>query len=246
MMAVKKKGVACKRSRLFLGSQPTLDEELRLVKQGYKYILGLDEAGRGPWAGPLVAACCGVSNSDLYTLQERLASLRPIINDSKKMTSQNREKIYRMIIEDEFVVPVKYAVSVIDVPELNQLGLACAAKKVLADAVNELVSKYRIDKSEAYLLIDAFPVLGVAIDQSPIIKGDAKCITIALASIIAKVTRDEIMTGIDARWPEYGFGQHKGYGTKKHLKALKEYGICPAHRTGYKPIIEIMKKEKGL
>ena len=224
---------------------PDFEYENTLLDQGYKTIAGVDEAGRGPWAGPIIAAAAviNIKNSRgftrgrqkfprVYSGQAKIKELG--IKDSKKLTPKKREEIYNIITKDFKTLDVNWAIGRVSAAELNKIGLAQAGKLVLKRAVENLKTK------PDYLLIDAFRIPGLNIPQSPIIKGDDKSISIALASIIAKVTRDKIMTELDKKYPEYRFARHKGYGTKEHLGALKKYGICPEHRVNYKPIGRII------
>ena len=185
------------------------EEELR--KKGFQYICGIDEAGRGPLAGPVVIASV-IMPAD---------SMIEGVNDSKKISEKKREKIYDQILEEA----ISYGVAIIGQDEIDEINILNATKKGLTVSLQELSQRPDLILVDALNGIDT---LGIPYDS--IIKGDAKCYSIAAASIIAKVTRDRIMREWDKVYPEYGFEKHKGYGTKAHIEAIKNYGICPLHR----------------
>lgn len=185
--------------------------ENELRKKGFKYICGIDEAGRGPLAGPVVVAS--------VILPEN--SMIEGINDSKKVSEKKREKLYDMIIEEA----ISYGVGIIGQDEIDEINILNATKKGVTMSLEELIQKPDI------ILVDALSKINtLGVPYESIIKGDAKCYSISAASIIAKVTRDRIMREWDKVYPQYGFASHKGYGTSIHIKALKEYGPSPIHR----------------
>ena len=188
--------------------------ENELYESGIKYIAGIDEVGRGPLVGPVVTAAV-ILPKDFY--DER-------INDSKKLTEKKRELLYDVIMEN--AVSVGIGISSEDV--IDDINILEATKKAMIEAVNNLSVK------PEHLLIDAVK-LNVDIPQTSIIKGDAKSESIAAASVIAKVTRDSMMYELDKKYPMYGFGNHKGYGTKKHIEAIEKYGIIKEHRKTFAP-----------
>lgn len=200
--------------------------ENNLYEKGIKYIGGCDEAGRGPLVGPVVAACVVLPKG--YTNDE--------INDSKKLSEKKREKLYDIIMEDALAV----GVSIIDAKTIDEINIYEASRLGMINAYKEANKKVKID----YLLTDAMPIETLKIPVMNIIKGDAKSITIAAASIIAKVTRDRIMYDLDKKYPMYEFCKHKGYPTKKHLELINKYGIIDEYRISYKPVKEIY--ERGL
>lgn len=202
-----------------------LKYEKEVYKQGYHLIIGLDEAGRGPMAGPLVVA--GVIFPEGY-YDER-------INDSKQLTEKKREELYDIIIENA----VAYSIQIIDVEEVDQLNVYKASQIGMIRAIQQIHIK------PDYALTDAMP-LGNVIEHLSIIKGDAKSISIAAASILAKVTRDRIMVEYDQQYPQYQFKKHKGYPTKQHKEALKLYGACPIHRKSFKPVQEVLNEQLSL
>ena len=185
--------------------------ECELRSKVYKYICGIDEAGRGPLAGPVVVASVIMPEN----------SMIEGVNDSKKVSEKKREKLYDLILSEA----ISYGVGIIGQDEIDEINILNATKKGLTISLQELTQKPDLIIVDALNNIDT---LGTKYES--IIKGDAKCYSIAAASIIAKVTRDRIMREWDKVYPQYGFVAHKGYGTVAHIKALKEYGACPLHR----------------
>ena len=177
----------------------------------YSFICGIDEAGRGPLAGPVVVASVIMPEN----------SMIEGVNDSKKVSEKKREKLYDLILSEA----ISYGVGIIGQDEIDEINILNATKKGLTISLQELTQKPDLIIVDALNNIDT---LGTKYES--IIKGDAKCYSIAAASIIAKVTRDRIMREWDKVYPQYGFVAHKGYGTVAHIKALKEYGACPLHR----------------
>ena len=174
------------------------------------YICGIDEAGRGPLAGPVVAAAA-VLPKDCQILY---------LNDSKKLSEKKRDLLFDEIKEKA----VTYGVGIVSPQVIDEINILQATYEAMRQAISQLKVTPEI------LLNDAVTIPGVDIMQVPIIKGDAKSVSIAAASILAKVTRDRMMAEYDQIYPEYGFAKHKGYGTAAHIAALKEYGACPIHR----------------
>lgn len=204
-------------------------ERLKFEQQAYdlgkKYIVGLDEAGRGPMAGPLVVGAV-IFPQGYYNDK---------INDSKKLTEKKREELYQIIIQEALA----YQIEIIDVADVDRLNVYQASKKGMIDAIDHL--SIRPD----YALTDAMP-LGDVIEHQAIVKGDAKSLSIGAASILAKVTRDHIMNDYAKIYPEYGFEKHKGYPTKQHKEALKAYGVTPIHRRSFQPVIEMLNQQLSL
>lgn len=182
--------------------------------KGFKNICGIDEAGRGPLAGPVVIA--GVIMPE--------SSMIEGVNDSKKVSEKKREKLYDQILGEA----ISYSVAVIGQDVIDDVNILNATKMGLTKVVEEQEIKPDLIIVDALNHIDT---KGIPYDS--IIKGDAKCYSIAAASIIAKVTRDRIMRQWDEIYPQYGFSKHKGYGTKMHIEAIKEYGLCPIHRKSF-------------
>ncbi len=187
--------------------------EAEAYNSGYRLVAGIDEAGRGPLAGPVVAACVMLPEGCLIEG----------VNDSKKLSAAQREKLYDIIIEKA----VSFGVGIIDEKCIDDINILNATKLAMKQAVEQLKPKPDM------LLIDAVRLEDVNIPQKPIIKGDALSISIAAASIIAKVTRDRMLDEADSVYPLYGFKKHKGYGTEEHIKAIKKYGLCPIHRISF-------------
>lgn len=195
--------------------------------EGYNYIGGTDEAGRGPLVGPVVCACV-VFPKD-YENDE--------INDSKKLTEKKREKLYDIIMKDALSV----GVSIISNKTIDEINILEASRLGMKKAYLEANKKIKID----VLLTDAMDI-DLSIPVIKIIKGDAKSISIAAASIIAKVTRDRILDELDVKYPMYGYKNHKGYPTKAHLEAIEKYGITDEYRKSYKPVQKIVEKQGNL
>ena len=188
--------------------------------KGFKMIGGIDEAGRGPLAGPVVAACC------ILDPNEKLLGL----DDSKKLSEKKREELFVTIKEKALA----YAVCSSSPEEIDDINILEATKKAMRNCVKELAAK---GQSPDILLIDAVNLSGTGLDVIPIIKGDAKSDSIAAASILAKVTRDHMMMEYDKMYPGYGFAKHKGYGTKDHYAAIREKGMTPIHRRSFLKVI---------
>lgn len=205
----------------------SLDFQNQFYSDDIEYIVGVDEAGRGPLAGPVVAAA--VIFPRAYINNE--------INDSKQLSEKKRELLFNEIKENA----ISYGVGVVNADEIDEINIYEAAKKAMKIAINNL--KHNFD----LILTDAMKLDGFNVDVIDIIKGDAKALPIAAASIIAKVTRDHMMYELDKQYPEYGFAKHKGYGTKAHLDALKKYGpIKHIHRFTYKPVEESLHQKMNL
>lgn len=189
-------------------------EEDIYISQGVNYICGIDEAGRGPLAGPVVVASVIMPRD----------SMIEGVNDSKKVSEKKREKLYEEIIENA----ISYSVGIVDQKEIDRVNILNATKAGLTESIKGLKVKPEI------ILVDALTGIDTCgIPYQSIIKGDAKSYSIAAASIIAKVTRDRIMRQWNEVYPEYNFVQHKGYGTAAHIAAIKEYGLCPLHRLSF-------------
>lgn len=194
--------------------------ESRARSQGYKFIAGLDEAGRGPLAGPIVAAAC-IFPENLFI---------PGIKDSKKLTAEERERLYTMIMENPEILS---GVGVVEAAIIDQINILQATFQAMVAALAQL--KVQPD----YLLIDGnqLPLrLKLELPCEGIVDGDNLSQSVMAAGILAKVTRDKIMLEHHKTWPDYGFDEHKGYGTEKHLQKLKELGPCPQHRMSYEPV----------
>jgi len=187
--------------------------EEEAYSKGYERVAGIDEAGRGPLAGPVVAAC---------VMLPRGLKIEGI-NDSKKLTEAQRERIYKIILEKALSV----GIGIVDEKTIDEINILNATKLAMKYSIEQMKQK------PDFLLIDAVKLDDIGIPQLPVIKGDSLSISIAAASIVAKVTRDRIMMEYDKVHPEYGFKKHKGYGTRLHIEAIKNNGICPIHRIGF-------------
>ena len=189
----------------------------------FSYICGIDEAGRGPLAGPVVAGAVVLPKGKriLY------------VNDSKKLSEKKRDKLYEILIKDTI-----YGIGIVSPQRIDEINILEASKEAMKIALSNL------SKKPEHVLIDAVK-LDIDIPSTSIIKGDAKSLSIAAASVIAKVTRDRMMYDLDKIYPEYGYASHKGYPTKKHIEAVKKYGVKDFYRFTFSPISEIIKKNKN-
>ena len=188
--------------------------------KGYQFIAGIDEAGRGPLAGPVVAAACILDPNN------------PILglDDSKKLSEKKREALFVEIQEKALA----YSIMQADAEVIDKINILEATKDCMRNCVAELL---KTEYAPSVLLIDAVNLSGTGVEVVPIIKGDAKSNSIAAASILAKVSRDHIMMEYDKEYPGYGFGKHKGYGTKDHYAAIREHGMTPIHRRSFLKVI---------
>lgn len=201
-----------------------LDLEKEYYSEKVKVIVGVDEAGRGPLCGPVVAAACVLPKG--YHNEH--------INDSKKLTEKKREIAYQEIINDALA----YGVGIVDAKRIDEINIYQATKEAMCKAINQINISYDL------ILTDAMKLENQKVEVVPIIKGDAKAESIAAASIIAKVTRDHMLNEMDKKYPQYGFISHKGYGTKKHIEAIKKFGIIKGfHRETYEPIKSMIKEK---
>lgn len=191
-----------------------LSLEVRLWEQGFRVIAGVDEAGRGPLAGPIVAAAV-VLNAPVQKL-----------NDSKKLSEKQRLQLYEEIIHGGHAV----SISVWSAREIDEKGIQHANHGAMRNALGGL------SPAPDYILVDGYRLSGLVQPTMQVIKGDARSLSIAAASIVAKVTRDTLMVELDALYPGYGFAKHKGYGTRAHLEALRRLGPCPEHRQSFAPL----------
>lgn len=201
---------------IMLKQKPTYEEELTLLRRGYRYIAGVDEVGRGAFAGPVVAAAVILPYNFKFMTE---------LDDSKKLSEKKREQLATIIK----LYALSYAIAEVSLIEINRYGIGIAAKKAFSQALGKL------DRVPDYVLIDAFRLdKSHRVRQKAIIHGDSISVSIAAASIIAKVYRDRLMESWDADYPEYGFAAHKGYGTADHRQKITEFGLCPLHRTSFK------------
>lgn len=197
--------------------------EDKLMNEGYQLIGGVDEVGRGPLVGPVVAACCVLSRD--FELEG--------LTDSKKLSEKKRD-LYAAYIKEHAIA---YGIGIVSPEEIDRINIYEASREAMKLAIAEVRSKINLE----YVLSDAMPI-ELDIPVLPIIKGDAKSITIAAASVLAKVTRDEMMYKLDKKYPEYGFANHKGYPTKKHIEAINKYGIFEGYRKTYGPVKAVIER----
>ena len=197
--------------------------EKELNNKGIVYIAGVDEVGRGPLVGPVVTSCVVLPKD--YFLDG--------LTDSKKLTKKQREKFFDIIQKDALGI----GIGIKSEKVIDEINIYEATKLAMIDAINECRKKCKIE----HILIDAMK-LDIDIPSTSIIKGDLKSITISAASVIAKVTRDRMMEELDQKYPMYGFKDNAGYGTKKHIEAIKEYGIIEEHRKTFKPVCFYLDK----
>ena len=199
--------------------------EKELIEKGIKLIGGIDEVGRGPLVGPVVASCV------ILPLNYKLEGL----TDSKKLSEKKREKFFDILMKDA----VSIGIGIIDEKKIDEVNIYEATKLAMKEAFNNM------DIKPEHVLIDAMP-LELSVPTTSIIKGDAKSLSIAAASVIAKVTRDHMMDELDKKYPYYNFKKNKGYPTKEHVEAINKYGIIKEHRRTYGPVKDYIEKEKML
>lgn len=193
--------------------------ERKARRAGFKHIAGVDEAGRGPLAGPVVACA----------LVLRDTRFRNRIDDSKKLSSSARLLAYKEIIKK-----AHFGIGMISERKIDEINIYNATKRAMQEAVGNLAVK------PDFLLVDGNIKFTTRVSCSHIIKGDSKSLSIAAASIIAKVTRDKLMERLHKKFPRYNFAQHKGYGTKEHMALIEEYGPCPIHRRSFSPVRQLV------
>lgn len=194
--------------------------ENELYNQGINVIGGVDEVGRGPLIGPVVACCC------VLPMDFKLEGL----NDSKQLSEKKRDKFYDYLIKNSI-----YGIGIVGPKEIDEINIYQASKKAMMIAIKEVRSKVNLQ----HVLVDAMP-LELDIPSTSIIKGDAKSISIAASSVIAKVTRDKMMYDLSLKYPQYGFDKHKGYPTKKHIEAINKYGLIDGYRLTYGPVKDVI------
>lgn len=199
-----------------------LKYEKELYEKGINLIAGTDEAGRGPLCGPVVAAAVILPKN--YKLEG--------LNDSKQLSEKKRDKFYEIIKKDA----ISYGIGIVDAKTIDEINIYEASRKAMMEAICEVRKKINLE----YVLTDAMKLPDLDIPHLPIIKGDSKSASIAAASIIAKVTRDRMMYEYDKKYPEYEFGKHKGYPTKRHIELLNKYGIINGYRLTYGPVKKIL------
>lgn len=198
--------------------------ENELYDKGIKYIGGVDEVGRGPLIGPVVASCVVLPKD--FVLEG--------LTDSKKLSEKKRNLFYDYIINNSLA----YGVGIVSPEEIDEINIYEASRKAMIIAINKVREQINLE----YVLIDAMPI-NIDIPTNSIIKGDSKSISIAAASVVAKVTRDKMMYELDKKYPMYGFASHKGYPTKKHIEAIHKYGLIDGYRKTYSPVKEVIDEK---
>ena len=223
--------------------KPNFREEKKLWRKGYKKIAGLDESGRGPLCGPVVAAAvvCG------YPMSAKLTDIgcRPALRDSKQLSPKKREEFYKILINHP---NIRWGIGRVSEKVIDKINILEATKLAMERAIRNLEKKPFLKMSGRtflgkvdFLILDGNFKIDLPISQKSIVKADEKVFSCAAASIIAKVTRDRIMKKLHKKYPQYGFAQHKGYPTKFHKKMLKKYGPGKIHRRTFKPVKNMLK-----
>ncbi len=200
--------------------RPTLRYELEWQQQGHALVAGIDEAGRGPLAGPVCAAAVVLPDGFDHD----------VLNDSKQLSADKRERIYEEITVTSGLI---WSVVMIHAEEIDRINILRATHAAMSQAVLELAPR------PDFALIDGRPVPGFPLPCQALVKGDSLSLSIAAASVIAKVIRDRFMTAAAREYSEYGFEKHKGYGTRGHLAALRQHGPCPLHRRSFEPVYQL-------
>lgn len=198
--------------------------ENELYDKGIKYIGGVDEVGRGPLIGPVVASCVVLPKD--FVLEG--------LTDSKKLSEKKRNLFYDYIVNN----CVAYGIGIVSPEEIDEINIYEASRKAMIIAINKVREQINLE----HVLIDAMPI-NIDIPTTSIIKGDSKSISIAAASVVAKVTRDKMMYELDKKYPMYGFASHKGYPTKKHIEAIHKYGLIDGYRKTYSPVKEVIDEK---
>ena len=218
--------------------QTTFDKEREIASQGEFFVVGVDEAGRGPLCGPVVAAAVCYKDAS-YAIPLELEKDFTLIRDSKKLSEKQREKIFSLIHEYFFV-----GVGIVHADTIDRINILEATFLAMKSALSQLMKNIPAQHenhgrgSQAYVLVDGNQKIpNLSLEQETVVGGDGTVKSIAAASIIAKVTRDRMIEEYDREYPNYGFAKHKGYGTKAHMDALRKYGPCPIHRMSFKPVL---------
>lgn len=201
------------------------EHEKKYWNMGFNNIAGVDEVGRGPLIGPVVTACVVLPHN--FKLEG--------LTDSKKLSEKKRNEFCEYIKQNALA----YSIGVVGPEEIDEINIYQASKKAMLLAIEDIRKKINVD----YILTDAMP-LELDIPSLSIVKGDLKSITISAASVIAKVTRDNMMYELDKKYPQYKFGSHKGYPTKKHIEAINKYGLIEGYRKTYGPVKELIERNK--
>ena len=200
-----------------------LAHERELWEKGLEVVAGVDEAGCGPLAGPVVAAACVFPSA---WLQTGLCSQLRGLNDSKQLTEEQREKYFEVLTTRP---EIRYRIASVDVEMIGRINIRQAAWRAMHRALDQL------DPRPRHVLVDGLRISWLPYEQTALVQGDARSYSIAAASVLAKVTRDRMMVEFDKQFPSYGFAEHKGYATPQHLEAIQQHGPCPIHRRTFSP-----------
>ena len=209
---------------------PNFQEENNLWERGLSIVVGIDEAGRGPLAGPVVAASAIIKNKDLVCKKD--------IKDSKKLSPKKRQGIFDLLMGSS---DIEWGIGIVSEKIIDKINILEAAKLAMKQSFFQLQEKIK-PKTADFLLLDGNFKINVDLAQKSIVRGDDKVFSIAVASIIAKVTRDKMMEKYHKQYPLYGFDRHKGYGTKLHFEMLKKHGPCEIHRKTFKPVSSLISQ----
>lgn len=212
-----------------MAAYPSCEEEQALIRSGYRLVAGIDEVGRGAWAGPVTAAAV-ILPPELALSGRDGAPVLDGVRDSKQLTPQRREELWPVIHREAVAIGIGFApVSIVDC-----LGVAAAGRLAMRRAISGLQLR------PEFLLIDAFQLPTVEIPQKGIVDGDCLCVSIAAASVVAKVARDRLMAALHGEYPDYGFHHNKGYGTPEHYQSLLQNGPCRLHRRTFSPLRDLL------
>ncbi|MFA5431430.1 MAG: ribonuclease HII [Candidatus Paceibacterota bacterium] len=203
-----------------------IQEEKNLWKKGYKYVVGIDEAGRGPLAGPVVSGAVLITKKYFKEIRKIKS-----VKDSKKLSEKKREEVYSNLTSN---CNLKWGIGIVSEKIIDKINILEATKLSMIKAIKNLEKKNNVKAD--FLILDGKIKIELNINQESIIKADDKIFSVSAASIIAKVTRDRLMIKYDKKYPLYNFKKHKGYGTKKHIEQIKKIGICKLHRKSFAPI----------
>ena len=209
-----------------MGAIDNYKYERQLNEKGIYIIGGVDEVGRGPLVGNVVAACCVLPKN--FKLDG--------LTDSKKLSEKKRNEYYDYIINN----CIAYGIGEVSPSEIDKINIYEASRKAMMIAISKVMEKVKLE----HVLVDAMPLIDLDIPSTSIIKGDLKSISISAASVLAKVTRDRQMYDLDKKYPMYGFKDHKGYPTKKHIDAINKYGILDMYRKSYNPVKKVLENNK--
>ncbi|MDD3170447.1 MAG: ribonuclease HII [Candidatus Paceibacterota bacterium] len=199
-----------------------IQEEGKLWKKGYRVVVGIDEAGRGPLAGPVVAAAVFIDKKDFSLLRKN-----KFVRDSKELTPKKRKEVFEPLIKK-----VKWGTGIVSEKTIDRINILQATGLAMEKALKDFEKRNKIKAD--FAILDGIMKIDIEQKQKAVVKADKKVLSCSAASIIAKVTRDRIMVRYDKKYPLYNFKQHKGYGTKEHVRKLKKHGLCPIHRKSFK------------